>query len=281
MKREFFIWCFMLTCFCGFSQHQRFVYLGTYKPDKTEEHKVAQLFALDVSNGKSLFHSIENPDSREKYIQELASYKSIVGWDLNWYIYKSKGRVDFAVNHVSTTYEYGELDQIQWKITDRKLPLDGYSKAQLAETEFGGRQWLAYFDTEIPVFDGPYKFSGLPGLIVKLESLDGDYMFELIAKEQVKEASVDKPLNTIKLKKTKYLELMRSKAKNPIADWRVYYKNMGYSDVATVVVNGVSMTLNQMLKEDEIVEKLWQEQHNNPVERDDVWLKFGGIILAD
>ena len=64
---------------------------------------------------------------------------------------------------------------------------NGYS-AQKAVAEFGGRVWTAWFTKEIPLSDGPYKFSGLPGLIVKLEDDKGDYKFDLMKKIIVKNA---------------------------------------------------------------------------------------------
>lgn len=40
-------------------------------------------------------------------------------------------------------------------------------KAQKATAKYGGRKWTAWFCQEIPIPNGPYKFGGLPGLIVK------------------------------------------------------------------------------------------------------------------
>lgn len=33
---------------------------------------------------------------------------------------------------------------------------------QKATCDFAGRKWIAWFTTEIPIQDGPYKFYGLP-----------------------------------------------------------------------------------------------------------------------
>ena len=57
---------------------------------------------------------------------------------------------------------------IKWKIqSNDKETILGY-KAQKAVCEFGGRNWTAWFTNEIPIMDGPYKFSGLPGLIIQM-----------------------------------------------------------------------------------------------------------------
>lgn len=45
--------------------------------------------------------------------------------------------------------------------------------------ESGGRQWIAWFTNEIPFQDGPFKFYGLPGLIVKLEDSEDYHKFLL------------------------------------------------------------------------------------------------------
>lgn len=49
-----------------------------------------------------------------------------------------------------------------------------------AEVRYKGRDWTAWYSTEIPLPYGPYKFSGLPGLIVKITYKTGDYDFELL-----------------------------------------------------------------------------------------------------
>src|SRR5690606_15007177 len=48
-----------------------------------------------------------------------------------------------------------------------------------ATTHFAGRKWIAWFASEIPFQDGPYKFRGLPGLIFQIEDADKFHVFTL------------------------------------------------------------------------------------------------------
>ncbi|GEN75717.1 hypothetical protein CHA01nite_14570 [Chryseobacterium hagamense] len=76
---------------------------------------------------------------------------------------------------------YAEEKPVQWEITQEAEKQNGH-QAQKATVHFGGRTWTAWFTKEIAVSDGPYKFSGLPGLIVRLEDDRGDYKFDLVKK---------------------------------------------------------------------------------------------------
>lgn len=82
---------------------------------------------------------------------------------------------------------YQEDRPIKWQVTEETEQQNGY-KAQKATANFGGRVWTAWFTKEINISDGPYKFSGLPGLIVKLEDDKGDYKFDLVKKITIKNA---------------------------------------------------------------------------------------------
>lgn len=61
---------------------------------------------------------------------------------------------------------------IDWKVVDEYDYVLGY-RCQKATCEFRGRSYEAFFTSEIPYNDGPYKFDGLPGLVLKVKSLDG------------------------------------------------------------------------------------------------------------
>lgn len=58
------------------------------------------------------------------------------------------------------------FSEMVWEITDSTKNILGYECIS-AETDYHGRKWTAWFAPDIPVQDGPWKFRGLPGLILE------------------------------------------------------------------------------------------------------------------
>lgn len=81
------------------------------------------------------------------------------------------------------SFQYSEeLGSFHWIVEDETKIISGYH-AQKATCDFGGRTWEAWFTDELPFNDGPYKFCGLPGLIIEISDNEGHYRFELISVE--------------------------------------------------------------------------------------------------
>lgn len=72
----------------------------------------------------------------------------------------------------------------QWEITSDTLTVLGYL-CQKATTSFRGRNYIAWFTSDIPVNDGPWKFYGLPGLILKVNDSENLFSFEIVGLEQL------------------------------------------------------------------------------------------------
>lgn len=86
------------------------------------------------------------------------------------------------IQHIpSETYRFEEkLNQFDWEIRNDTVIIGGF-KAQKAVCEFGGREWIAWFSPEIPYNDGPYKFNGLPGLILRIHDSRNFFDFEMLS----------------------------------------------------------------------------------------------------
>jgi GLPGLI family protein len=86
---------------------------------------------------------------------------------------------------IGETYQYEEdLGALPWKLGEEKITILSYP-ASSATLTFRGRNYKAWFTTEIPVNDGPWKFMGLPGLIVKIGDDKEEVGFSLIGVEQL------------------------------------------------------------------------------------------------
>ncbi|MGJ8548994.1 GLPGLI family protein [Winogradskyella wichelsiae] len=75
-------------------------------------------------------------------------------------------------------YYEQKLDVFDWKLQEDTKVINGY-QAQKATTTYSGRDYTAWFTLEIPISDGPYKFNGLPGLILELSDTENHYNFTL------------------------------------------------------------------------------------------------------
>ena len=81
------------------------------------------------------------------------------------------------------------LNAQQWTIVDSTREVLGYT-CQQATADFRGRRWTAWFATDIPVSDGPWKLGGLPGLILEAYDEGHQYTFTAVGLERVAEEPI-------------------------------------------------------------------------------------------
>ncbi len=80
--------------------------------------------------------------------------------------------------------QYSDLcPTFQWTLKSETMTIEGYRTSKAVMT-YGGRDWTAWYTEDIPVDGGPYKFCGLPGLILKVSSEDGSYGWTLTGIEK-------------------------------------------------------------------------------------------------
>ncbi len=98
-----------------------------------------------------------------------------------------KGKVRTYTRERLSQYEgyYDEPypDQ-KWTLTQETATISGF-RCQKATCRYHGRDFEAWFTTEVPVRYGPWKFGGLPGLIIKVYDTNHLYTFECTNVERV------------------------------------------------------------------------------------------------
>lgn len=88
---------------------------------------------------------------------------------------------EFAMMEIYVSEE-PKMPKFDWKITGKKRKIGDY-ECQEATTSFRGRDWSVWFATAIPISDGPWKFYGLPGLIIEAEDTKKEFAFRLTSLE--------------------------------------------------------------------------------------------------
>ena len=82
-----------------------------------------------------------------------------------------------------TQYHYTEpWTLMQWTLESEKQTICGY-QCQRATCHWRGRDYVAWFTSAIPLKSGPWKFGGLPGLIMKIYDTKHLYTWEAVSVE--------------------------------------------------------------------------------------------------
>lgn len=192
------------------SQVHRFYYELTFKPSKDSANTEKEMMVLDVAKDESLFMPYKQLEYDSVLTANIKKAREF-GADIDSKLMTKKPpALSYRINKfkngnlnykdfigLSEYYSYDEKPNLKWNITSEKQKI-GIYQTQKATTDFGGRQWTAWFTSEIPIQDGPYKFSGLPGLIVKLEDSDQNFLWILEGNKKLNQ--------DINLNKLNYLE---------------------------------------------------------------------------
>jgi GLPGLI family protein len=147
------------------------------------------IFYLDIGSLGSDFYSFNNymlDSAREQLISRgLTSEEVFLG--TRSMKQGSEERIVKNYNNQSLTvvspvffqkYWYSEdLNVQEWNLTDDTLTVCSYL-CYRAWCLFRGREWSAWYTPDIPSMDGPWKLTGLPGLILKAEDSKKEFIFE-------------------------------------------------------------------------------------------------------
>ena len=210
----------------------RYVYLNDTLTGKTKD----DLLILQI--GKSISKCFSHYSNQVDSLSALPNGDMIIGKMINdamnngefmrgkyphkrlkTYIYKNypEGRMTVTDGLILQDYCYVDSLHAQtWTIGDSTREVLGYM-CQQATADFRGRHWTAWFATDIPVSDGPWKLDGLPGLILEAYDEGQQHVFTAVGLERVK----DEPIifnrsfgDNQKFEQTNRLEFLRSKKKS-------------------------------------------------------------------
>ena len=263
MKKLAFLVLFVTVLFSA--QNQRFTYEYKFVKDSTEKEKITtEIMDLDITAKGSKFYS-----SNQKIADSVMASRDMSNPGNFDFSSVTWGKVEEVVEKIYPDYKiflFQRLERDTYKIEeDRKLVWKiapevekiGRWDAQKATTKMYGRTWTAWFAKSLPFQDGPYKFYGLPGLIVKISDDSQSHIFELKAvknlpKDYEWKSVAEKISNSqpIALNMEKFKKAYTNYRKDPVAGTK-QMMNRGGVNVEMRDENGKSLDIKKLLLEEE------------------------------
>lgn len=269
------------------AQNQRISYLYQVVPDSTNRAEVkSEMMILEVLPKFSKFYSetVFKSDSLMKVMleKEMKSSGAInIKSDMRKGFFRDvviKESPDFKTFLMTRSgrAKLKVLDERKmiWKILPEKQKIGDF-QTQKAETEMYGRKWTAWFTTEIPIQEGPYKFHGLPGLIVKIENQDSSHSFSLAGIKNLIPEEVENidPNNNFVFEEGKYINMDQAAYKKFFLESRndpnkAVRSSLGQMQMTQINIDGKMMDVNEFLRDREKQQKEKNAKENNILELD-------------
>lgn len=201
---------FNLFCFGQEKVDIAVSYKLNYKLDSTSQNTKGENFLLYANKDKSMFLSTvtyvkdslslqPNPDKKMIAMRYRTpnSYYIITELQDN-----TNSQYQTFIN--SNVY-YSNKEKNNWKLENETKEIMNL-KCRKATTELFGRKWIAWYSEEYSFQYGPYKFYGLPGLIVEIYDSKDDYHFtaNLIKQKKNKLINFDIRKNYKEIPKDKF-----------------------------------------------------------------------------
>ena len=153
--------------------------------------------------------------------------------DGSYYIFKSMANgkmMYYDMNGIEKYCYEEEIPRIEWELSDSTKTILGY-ECQMATGNLHGRKWTVWFTPEVPLMTGPWKFSGLPGLILEATDDSGLYNFAATGIQQTHRQMT--PMYSShdyeKTTRTEFLRAKRQFTDNPMGTMNTQLSSLGIS----------------------------------------------------
>lgn len=267
MRYFILIFFFVFTLFK--TQVTRVYYELTYKPSKDSLFFEKELDIIETNSKLSIYQNYESFK-----IDSIISKNKTSPNNVDPIIFTKKINNNFKIiknndNEITykeilggrESYSYDENVNIKWKLTNNSK-IENNETLMSAECYYGGRLWKAWYNPKIPIYDGPYKFGSLPGLIYRIEDSNMEYSWVLVGLKNCSAFTLDKMnfmeiqgFKSTLLRKKEFLLLKKNFEKSPLGNAKESLGDM---------MNSSEMI--QKMKEYEKRELDFIKRHNNTIE---------------
>ncbi len=248
-----------------------FTYRLRAKFDNRTDNRYEELFTIQVGNGRAFFASavsLKGDSVMENSRVTTKNYDGSItlGWktgvtipktNFTFTIIQTNENIQYFDSAAMSLLTYKQPVISNWELADETRIINTIT-CKKAKVKFKGRNWIAWYAPEIPLPYGPMKFSGLPGLIIKITDEKEDFDFELVKSLSVSQLK-GKFINIKKSRYTGAIETTQAKLKQA-------QKTADENAAAVLASYGTTIIKGQeMLKQREKAREE-NEKYKNPLE---------------
>ena len=198
MKRNIIVFLLLSLCFCVKAQTDsvqlQITYAVQFKgTSKTDTIHQKDIECLDIGRLTSHYYSLID----NWYKEHSTNTNPYVGHSLKFEVYKNMPKLgNITYIHMPGWITVIEKnDQLfNWNLVAGDSTICDYP-CKKAFTDFRGRKWTVWYTLDIPNSDGPWKFCGLPGLVLKATDNDQNFDFTCIGINRAKAKKISYPSN--------------------------------------------------------------------------------------
>ena len=192
-----------------------------FMTDTTTKQYVEYIADLEIGINYSKFYGhklyvIDSLCSNQEFIDSKKArqtihkyYRNEYSWTFNdalYTRYADKSNM-MSSRFIEIDYIYeSNAPKFDWTIVDSTKIILGYN-VQKAVCTHNGRDYEAWFSTEIPISSGPWKFYGLPGLIFSIKDTKEEYVYNIRGVSRQKRQRLFPQYDYIRISEEQYNEL--------------------------------------------------------------------------
>ena len=142
----------------------------------------------------------------------------------------STDKIWFQEKIATDKFLYEEVIKFNWVNHQATKLILGYN-CRKATTNYQGRNYTAWYTSDIPINSGPYKFSGLPGLILEIYDDEKEYHFLIKGIEPLpKDTTLTfNSKNFIDVSKNTYEKTLQKYIENPFKTFEQKGGSVGFN----------------------------------------------------
>jgi len=188
-----------------------FYYKYTFMRDSLDKDRKFDETMVLLSDGKESIYKSFSKMRRDSIVQSnfdkgnyTINFASMPQARVNHEVFYSIDKKIKVLDKIVNKFYGYPAETINWTIENEKKKI-GEFNCQKAVCMLDNRKFIAWFTSDIPSHDGPFRFKGLPGLIVEVYDLNHYFTFSLVGVKK-QSLTINLPKNFIETTKANFIK---------------------------------------------------------------------------